>query len=142
VSLFVLDTDTLSLLERRHPEVARRIAARQETELAITVISVEEQMRGRLAELKNAKTLTALAGAYLRLTETMEALKKLPLLTFTEAAALRYEHLLALKLNVGKNDLKIAAIALENDAVIVTRSGRDFGRVPDLVIEDWTLLNV
>jgi len=119
----------------------RRVAARQETELAITVISVEEQMRGRLAELKNARTLTALAAAYLRLTETMGALKKLPLLTFTDTAAVRYGELFRLKLNVGKNDLRIAAIALENDAVVVTRNVRDFGRVPDLVIEDWTLPN-
>ena len=141
MSRFVLDTDTLSLLERRHPEIVRRVAARQETELAITVISVEEQMRGRLAELKNARTLTALAAAYLRLTETMGALKKLPLLTFTDTAAVRYGELFRLKLNVGKNDLRIAAIALENDAVVVTRNVRDFGRVPDLVIEDWTLPN-
>ena len=41
------------------------------------------------------------------------------------------------KLNVGGMDLRIAAIALENNATVVTRNVVDFQRIPGLLIEDW-----
>jgi len=35
-------------------------------------------------------------------------------------------------------DLKIAALALELDATVVTNNIRDFSRVPGLKVEDWS----
>ena len=135
---FVLDTDTVSLLERGDAMLLQRIARHDARQLATTVITVEEQMTGRLATLRAAKTLLQQVIAYRRLADTTEALRHLAILPFTEPAIQRYEELWALKLNVGKMDLRIAAIALELGATVVTRNLRDFTRVPGLTCEDWS----
>lgn len=47
------------------------------------------------------------------------------LLPFTEPALSRYDHLRTPRLNAGFMDLRIAAIALENNMTVVTRNQRD-----------------
>ena len=41
------------------------------------------------------------------------------------------------KVTIGRSDLKIASIALVNDAIVLTANLRDFERVPGLKIENW-----
>ena len=48
---FLLDTDILSLSERGDPNVRRRLTALSAEEVAVSLISAEEMMRGRLAVL-------------------------------------------------------------------------------------------
>jgi tRNA(fMet)-specific endonuclease VapC len=79
-----------------------------------------------------------LAKIYQYLTDGVEFLAQFKLLSFTEAAIERYEHLKAAKLNIGKNDLRIAAVVLEHGTTLITRNTRDFQRIPNLVIEDWS----
>jgi tRNA(fMet)-specific endonuclease VapC len=40
---------------------------------------------------------------------------------------------------IGPNDLLIAAVALANSLTLVTHNLDEFGRVPELTIEDWEL---
>ena len=138
MSLYVLDTDILSLHQRGDPVVDGHVHAHPPSELAITVISVEEQLSGWYTELRRVKQPSELADLYQRLTTTVRFLGRLQILTYHLQAIARYEHLKAAKLNVRKMDLRIAAIALENQAILVTRNTRDFQRVPGLVLEDWT----
>jgi tRNA(fMet)-specific endonuclease VapC len=40
---------------------------------------------------------------------------------------------------IGPYDLQIAAIASVNDLILVTNNTSEFGRVPNLQVEDWTV---
>ena len=139
MSLFILDTDTLSLLQHNHPQVVQRVAAVAPTDLAITILTVEEQLTGWYSTLRRARQPDEIARVYLRLTNAVRSFLDLSILTFTESAVNRYLALVGLRLNIGKMDLRIAATALEHGAAVVTRNTRDFGRVPNLAIVDWTV---
>ncbi len=138
MSLFLLDTDMVSLFQRGHPVVCAAIAKHLPQEVAITVITVEEQLSGWYTELRRANKPENLAAVYLRMANTVSFYSSMPIFSLTEAAIRRYEDLKHMKVMVGKSDLRIAAIVLEENAVLVTRNVRDFKRIPDLLMEDWS----
>ena len=76
---------------------------------------------------------------YNRMALTVEALAGWQVLPLSRAALTRHRLLIGQRLNVGSNDLKIAATALELNATVITRNLRDFGRVPRLLCQDWTV---
>jgi tRNA(fMet)-specific endonuclease VapC len=139
VSLYVLDTDILTLLRLTDSRVCQQVAAHSPTELATTVITVEEQLRGWYTRLRRAKKRDELARAYQALADTAKALSGLAILSFTESAIIRYEGLKSLKITIGKADLRIAAITLENGSTLVTRNLRDFQQIPNLPLENWAV---
>jgi tRNA(fMet)-specific endonuclease VapC len=139
---FIVDTDTLSLWQRGHPMVVAAAASAAQAspaDVATTIITVEEQCLGRVTTLRRATRPDQIARAYLSFAETVRWLSRLEILTFSEPAVLRFEQLVTLKLRVGGNDLRIAAIALEHGATVVTRNKADFARVPGLTIVDWSV---
>jgi tRNA(fMet)-specific endonuclease VapC len=136
MSLYVLDTDILTLLQTGHVVVVQRVGAHQPTDLAITIITVEEQWAGRYAQVRRAKKRDDRARAYQQLTDTVQRLAAVRILSFTEPALMRYEQLKGMRLNVGKMDLAIAAITLEHSGILVTRNVSDFQRIPNLTIEN------
>jgi tRNA(fMet)-specific endonuclease VapC len=138
MSLFVLDTDILTLFEREHPTVVARIAEHSPEEIAISVVTVEEQLSGWYAQLRQAKQAERLAWAYRQLAATVRFLRHAHILDFDEAAIQHYEDLKRLRLKVRKMDLQIAATALQHGGTVVTRNLQDFTRVPGLTIEDWS----
>ncbi len=131
MSLYILDTDTLRLFRNGHPRVLQRVQSVSPADLAITIISVEEQLTGA----------DDIARAYERFTDAMRFLtgRQVQFLSFSILAVHRFNTLVSLKLNVGKMDLRIAAIAPEHGAIVVTRNTRAFTRVPNLTIEDWSV---
>jgi tRNA(fMet)-specific endonuclease VapC len=136
---YILDTDSLSLLQRAHPRVVQECQSRPPADLAITVITVEEQLSGWYTALRKARGSDELALAYERLAESVHILDRFPILPFTTAAIARSQQLIGSKLNVRRMDLRIAAIVLEHGGTLVTRNTRDFNRVPGLVLEDWSI---
>lgn len=138
MSGYLLDTDTLTLYQRGHAEVVRRVAARPVGEVSVAVISVEEQLTGWYTRLRRAKKPSVLAAVYQRFTSAIRFLAGFNLFSFTEPAIIRYEALRKAHRGLGKNDLRIAAIALESGMTVVTRNLSDFRRVPGLAVEDWS----
>jgi tRNA(fMet)-specific endonuclease VapC len=65
--------------------------------------------------------------------------RRFELLPFPLAAIQRFEQLRALRLNVGLMDLRLGAVALENNLTVVTRNVRDFKRIPRVQTEDWSV---
>ena len=89
MSCYVLDTDTLSLLQDGQSAVVTCVAAHRPDEIAISVISVEEQLSGWYRQLRKAKETKELAKVYDRLTAAVRSLSRLPILSFSEAAIQR-----------------------------------------------------
>jgi len=105
------------------------------------VITVEEQMRGRLNGIRQASQSgkeEQIIFAYANLRKTVDFYREMNLLDFDRAASTRYAELSRQKIRIGTKDLRIAAIALSVDGILVTRNWRDFQRVPGLLLEDWT----
>jgi tRNA(fMet)-specific endonuclease VapC len=139
MSLFLLDTDTVTLLEQGHPQVLKNVNRHPVVDIAISAISVQEQMEGFLAAVKRARDRKQTAAAYdMLVTRLLPVWLRLAVLSFSEAAIVRFEHLRSLRLNVGSMDLRIAAVALENQLTVVTRNQRDFGRIPGVTTVDWS----
>jgi tRNA(fMet)-specific endonuclease VapC len=136
--LYVLDTDTLVLLQQANRAVACRTLAIAPTEIATTVIKVEEQLRGWYALVRRARQPPQIAHAYQRLADTVTGLSLLQILSFNERAIEKFGELKSLKLRVKHMDLRIAAIALIHGGVLVTRNVQDFVVIPNLVVEDWS----
>jgi tRNA(fMet)-specific endonuclease VapC len=139
MSLYMLDTDVLTLYYRGDPTLVRNVDARPNADLAISVMTVDEQLTGWYTLTRQVRQPDQVARAYAHLGDAVVRLAKWRILPYTESAIARLEQLKARRLNVRVMDLRIAAIALENGAVLVTRNRRDFGRITELSVEDWSV---
>ena len=136
---YLLDTDTISLLQEKHPNVVRRVTETPREMLAITVITVEEQLSGWYTYLRQARTIRSQASAYEHLAKVASFVGGHNIVTLSESAIVQVKQFGRLKLGVRAMDLRIAAIALEMSATVVTRNLRDFQVVPGLRCEDWSV---
>lgn len=140
--MFVLDTDHMNALEWGGGAAGQRLITRLDTlpapEVATTIITFEEQTRGWLSVLAQARSLNAQVEAYRRLKRLLRNYLKIEVLDFDSKAAAEFRRLQRMRLRIGAMDLKIAAIALAQNAIVLTRNFTDFSRVPGLHIEDWT----
>jgi len=138
MNLFILDTDHVTLFQRHHPRVVARIGGTPPDQLAVTIISVEEQLRGRLAQIKKAKSSPAIIKAFVEFREAIQYFNRVPIIDFDFAADAQFTILRQQKIRIGTQDLRIAAIALATGNILVTRNRSDFGQIPGLLIEDWS----
>lgn len=92
--MWILDTDHISFFQRQHPLVTQRINAVNAEEIATTIITVEEQIRGRLNIIRRASSPEELVSAYAKLQATLEFFKSINLLYFNQDASICYKDLL------------------------------------------------
>ena len=139
MTLYVLETDHLSLNLRGHPKVRERLAQISPDDLAITIITAKEQLRGRLAQVRKAFTGDTRSTAYQFLRKAIIDLAKLNSLDYDATSESIYQELRRQRLRVGSQDLRIAAVILAKHGMLVTRNRIDFSQVPGLTLEDWTI---
>jgi tRNA(fMet)-specific endonuclease VapC len=139
MAFYLLDTTTLTLLRRGHPRVSAAVVAHSGDTVGVTSVNIEEVLTGWYTRIRRARTNAAVAAASVLLAEAVTLLGRFPIFPLTEPALDRYDLLVRLKWNVGGMDLKIAALALELGATVVTNNARDFGRVPGLAWADWSV---
>ncbi|MBE9125372.1 MULTISPECIES: type II toxin-antitoxin system VapC family toxin [unclassified Coleofasciculus] len=141
---YILDTDHVTLLQQVHPIVTQRISAVNCDDVGVTVVTVEEQVRGWLSAIRKTSQSSQperLIWAYRGLRDVVKYLSRLNLIDFSEEAYAHYQELRRQRIRIGTQDLRIAAIVLAENSILVTRNQRDFVQVPGLVFEDWTVHN-
>jgi tRNA(fMet)-specific endonuclease VapC len=140
---YLLDTDHISFVQRQsgpeYPVLAARIAQHSPADLAFSVISFHEQVLGAHTFISRARTTVDIVRGYTLLMEIIQGFTAAPVLPFDAAAAAVFDDLRAQRVRVATMDLRIAAVALSRGLVLLTRNTRDFGRVPVLATEDWTV---
>ena len=128
---YLLDTNMVSQLVRRHPHVMQRVAAASMPSVCVSALT-EGELRFGLSRRPEAVNLHRLVGEFLRCVDV---------LPWDGAVAVHYG-LLRADLErqgriLGAIDLLIAAHALAVQAVLVSND-QAFRQVEGLILEDWT----
>jgi tRNA(fMet)-specific endonuclease VapC len=138
--MILLDTDHLSVFtderDPRHDPLNKRMEAATE-QVACTIVSVEEVLRGWLAIIHRLREVHRQIPAYVRLGRFLDILSDWEIVPFDERAADQFAVLRRQSIRIGTMDLKIASIALVNDALLLTANLRDYSLIPELHCEDW-----
>lgn len=119
--------------------MGQRLLAVSPDQIVITIISAEELVRGRLAQIRKAQKPEGRVVAYYWFEQTLQFLQSFKVLGYGHQAEAYFQSFLSQKLRIGTQDLKIAAIAISQDATLLTRNRQDFDRVPGLMLEDWSI---
>ena len=139
--MIVLDTDHVNVLKYpEHPRFARlttHLNTSADQDIATTVITLEEQMRGWLGWMNRAQDVRRQVPAYQELLRLCDFFTRWHVVLFDEQAASTLQGLRAQRIRIGTMDLKIAAIALVHDALLLSANLRDFQQVPNLRVANW-----
>jgi tRNA(fMet)-specific endonuclease VapC len=141
MTLYILDTDHISLFLGNYPPIRDRVF-QTKADCSITIISVQEIFNGWVGQLNRVENEAYKIEIYQRLLITTKFIQQMPVLNYEQSASDRYQQIIKDNPILAKRrlekDMRIAAIALANEATIVTRNKRDFEQVPRLIIDDWS----
>lgn len=138
MTIYIFDTDHLSLYGRNYSTVVAKVEE-MKIPLVTTVINAEEQLRGRLAQITEAREDAKREVAYQWLTKTITFLSAFQMLQYDTQAQEIYQSLKEQRVRIGTQDLRIASITLAHNGALLTRNLRDFEKVPGIIIQDWSI---
>jgi tRNA(fMet)-specific endonuclease VapC len=137
--MIILDTDHLSVLKYADTDRCRRLKARldlvRDEVVAISIVTVEEEMRGWMDSIAKERQPRRQVRAYRELGRLFAFFAAFELVSFTDEAVQLFEQFG--HIHISKADKKIAAIALVNGALLLTANRRDYEQVPNLKFENW-----
>lgn len=137
--MFFLDTDTLTRAHGGNRQIASRIQQAGEDNVATTVITVIEILRGRHEFLLKAADGAELLRAQQLLDFSEGMLRDNEIAPIDPQVASEFDRLRSVKKlkAIGRRDLLIGCIALAHRAPLVTRNVKDFEQIPGLKVENW-----
>ena len=103
----------------------------------MTAITLEEQLRGWLAEIAATSNITKQVGTCRRLVDLVRFYSAWQILSFGDEAAATSATLRSGGVRIGAMDLKIASIAVANGSLLLTANAKDFEKVRGLHFENW-----
>jgi tRNA(fMet)-specific endonuclease VapC len=132
MSRYMLDTNTVSHLLRKHPAVGKNILKHPMSSICISVVTEAELLFG-LAKRREAKNLHHAAREFLRRAEVLNLDSEVAAYYGTLRANLeRHGKILApLDMLIGSHAASLKFILVTND--------KAFSQMPDLQVEDWTI---
>ncbi len=134
------DTDILTEILQGNPAYQARVDQLSIDEQSSPIIAIEELLRGRLNAIRHAeagKGRISISRAYQLLEETIDAIRELGLLSFTDLAEQFVRDWRKAKIRGSTHDLRMAATCVAHSATLVTRNRRDFEDIPGLSVEFW-----
>lgn len=140
---YLLDTDHLSILQRQagkdFSNLSTRMAHYSLSDFAVSTVTFHEQILGSHAYINRARNLNNVVKGYEMMARLLTDFQVLPLISFDTDAAKVFDRLDSQPIQLAKMDARIAAIALSRGLILLTRNHRDFSKVRELTIEDWSV---
>jgi len=128
--IYMLDTDTVSLVVRNNHSVIDNLIKHEEDEICISAITYAELSYG--LEKKGSEKLFTTVGTIIG---------KLTIVNFNDSQAELYGKI---RSDLEKSgdclddmDMLIAAAALSQDAVLVSHNTKHFSKIKGIKVEDW-----
>jgi tRNA(fMet)-specific endonuclease VapC len=137
--MILLDTDHVTAMKYtdtdRYRRLTTRLAVVVDEVVGVSIVTVEEQMRGWLAAIAKERKARRQVGPYRDLAQLFDFFGAFEIVLFDDAAVTIFEQLGSIQ--IGSMDKKIASIAIANNALLLTANRRDFEQVPRLRFENW-----
>lgn len=131
---YLLDTNVcIHLLNNSSPKASQRLAAEPPSDVFICSVVKSELYFGAYKSQQQSNNLALMGNfcaQFISLPFDDDA---------AEIAGRERARLASLGTPIGANDLLVAAIALANQAALVTHNTREFSRIAGLRIEDWKI---